>query len=34
VLLRPRDILLNAFGDVVGGVAKDTGRDIWHGTSG
>lgn len=34
VLIRPRDILLDAFNAVVADVAESTDRDIWHGTSG
>ncbi len=34
VLIRPRDILLDAFNAVVSDVAEGSDRDIWHGTSG
>lgn len=34
VLIRPRDVLLDAFNGVVSAVSEGTGRDIWHGTSG
>ena len=33
VLVRPRDVLRDAFGEVVAVVSKETGRDIWHGAS-
>ena len=32
ILDRPRDILREAFAEVVDRVAKDAGVDIWHGT--
>lgn len=32
VLIRPRDVLLDAFGGVVADLKAATGRDIWHGT--
>ena len=34
VLIRPRDILLHAFGTVLEQVVTETGRDIWYGTTG
>jgi uncharacterized protein YfdQ (DUF2303 family) len=34
VLIRPRDILLDAFNAVITDVAAQSGREIWHGTSG
>ena len=34
VLIRPRDVLLDAFGGVVSRVAVGAARDVWHGTTG